>query len=373
MIRIFLAHASEDKAAVIELYNHFKENGFQPWLDKVDLLPGQNWQAEISKAIKNSHVFIACLSQNSVQKRGYIQREFRMALNAMADQPPGQIYLIPVRLDDCQIPKLRQEEYGISLRDYQWVDLFEPSGYEHLLRGIEAGFADVLDKPETIIPSSRTESVSTNKPVLLEPEIPEKSQSDVDNLSSEKEIDYTVLETLLKAKKWKQANQETYKVMSQALNGSWSFKNLCNFPCTDLRVIDQLWTKHSEDRFGFSVQKEIWQSHGSPRTYNDKWKQFCVTVRWRKEGVFGMGGNWIDSSQASFSLSAPKGHLPFYKDVEYWNKTVFDWWKLKHYDTADQFGQYYAGSIIPIGQRKETRPSASMAAALFSRVKTCNL
>ena len=118
MIHIFLAHASEDKEAVIHLYQRLKERGFQPWLDKFDLLPGQNWRAEIPKAIKTSDVFIACLSQQSVKKEGYIQREFRMALNEMADKPPDQIFLIPVRLDACQIPELRQEEYGVNLRDY---------------------------------------------------------------------------------------------------------------------------------------------------------------------------------------------------------------------------------------------------------------
>ncbi|MFG6104904.1 SUMF1/EgtB/PvdO family nonheme iron enzyme [Leptothoe sp. EHU-05/26/07-4] len=144
MIRIFLAHASEDKEAVTDLYQRLKESGFQPWLDKVDLLPGQSWRSEIPKAIKTSDVFIACLSQKSCQKQGYIQREFKMALNEIAERPPGQIFLIPVRLDDCRIPALRQEEYGISLTDYQWVDLFESDGYERLVQGIETGFADVL-------------------------------------------------------------------------------------------------------------------------------------------------------------------------------------------------------------------------------------
>ncbi|MBT9316837.1 hypothetical protein IXB50_15520 [Leptothoe spongobia TAU-MAC 1115] len=64
----------------------------------------------------------------------------------MSDRPPGQIYLIPVRLDECQIPDLRQEEYGISLSDYQWVDLFEPNGYDLLVQGIQAGFIDTVEK-----------------------------------------------------------------------------------------------------------------------------------------------------------------------------------------------------------------------------------
>ena len=165
MIRIFLAHASEDKAAVTQLYQRLKKSGFQPWLDKVDLLPGQSWRAEIPKAIKNSQVFIACLSQKSVQKQGYVQREFRMALNVMADRPPGQIYLIPVRLDDCQIPELRQEEYGISLTDYQWVNLYEPDGYDRLVQGIRVGFADILTKTEAPVSSSaRPKQVPTSPP-----------------------------------------------------------------------------------------------------------------------------------------------------------------------------------------------------------------
>ncbi|NEZ60332.1 SUMF1/EgtB/PvdO family nonheme iron enzyme [Adonisia turfae] len=156
MIRIFLAHASEDKAAVTDLYNRLKASGFEPWLDKVNLLPGQSWRAEIPKAIKNSHVFIACLSQKSIQKQGYIQREFKMALNEMADRPSGQIYLIPVRLDDCRIPDLRQEDYGISLSDYQWVNFFESDGYDRLVKGIETGFADVLAQPGASQPALET-------------------------------------------------------------------------------------------------------------------------------------------------------------------------------------------------------------------------
>ncbi|NET40162.1 MAG: toll/interleukin-1 receptor domain-containing protein [Cyanothece sp. SIO1E1] len=138
MIRIFLAHASADKEAVERLYHRLQQKGYQPWFDKVDLLPGQSWQAEILKAIKDSDIFIACLSQQSVSKEGYFQREFRMALNEMANKPPGQIYLIPLRLEDCPIPELRQEECGIRLTDYQWVNLFEPDGFERLARAIES-------------------------------------------------------------------------------------------------------------------------------------------------------------------------------------------------------------------------------------------
>lgn len=137
MLKIFLAHAKEDKKIVTDLYYRLKERGYEPWLDKEDLLPGQFWRAEIPKAIKNSQVFIACLSSRSVEKQGYVQDEFKMALKTCAGKPAGSIYLIPIRLDECIIPELRQEEYGMALRDIQWLDFFEADGFDKLIRALE--------------------------------------------------------------------------------------------------------------------------------------------------------------------------------------------------------------------------------------------
>ncbi len=139
-IQIFLAHAREDSQKVLELYERLKQEGYKPWLDKKNLIPGQNWREEIPKAIKKSHLFIACLSQESVRKQGYIQREFKLAINEFAERPSGAIYLIPLRLDDCEIPDLQQAEYGIKLRDLQWLDYWEPEGFDHLVRAIEHQF-----------------------------------------------------------------------------------------------------------------------------------------------------------------------------------------------------------------------------------------
>ncbi|MEO0986866.1 MAG: SUMF1/EgtB/PvdO family nonheme iron enzyme [Cyanobacteria bacterium J06639_14] len=164
-VRIFLAHASEDKQAVIKLYKRLKQQGYEPWLDKMDLLAGQKWREEIPKAIRNSDIFIACLSKQSVAKQGYIQREFRMALNKCADMPPGKIYLIPLRLDDCRIPELRQEEYGINLRDYHWLDYFEEDGFERLVKSIAHHFpgpAKAITEPTGELTPERVAATSFN-------------------------------------------------------------------------------------------------------------------------------------------------------------------------------------------------------------------
>ena len=135
-LRIFLAYASEDKPQVRQLYQRLCGAGYRPWMDEVDLIAGQNWRDEIPQAIEKSDIFIACLSSRSVSKRGYVQREFRLALNQLAEMPAGEIYLIPLKLDDCEIPDLRQAEYGVNLRDIQWLDYWKPRGWERLLQAI---------------------------------------------------------------------------------------------------------------------------------------------------------------------------------------------------------------------------------------------
>jgi TIR domain len=78
--RIFLAHAREDKARVRQLYADLKIRGFDPWLDEEYLIPGENWRVAIPNAIRAAGVFVACLSDHSVTKQGYVQKEFRTAL-----------------------------------------------------------------------------------------------------------------------------------------------------------------------------------------------------------------------------------------------------------------------------------------------------
>lgn len=169
---IFLAHATEDKPQVRKLHNKLKAAGFTPWLDEVDLLPGQNWQLEIPRVIKQSEIFIACLSKRSVLKQGYVQKEFRLALNAYAERPPGSIFLIPLRLDDCELPDLQIPELSINIRDIQWLDYWKRDGAERLLTTIrnaipEDRSGNVIDFAEALkrkrAKTSKTARAVTNK------------------------------------------------------------------------------------------------------------------------------------------------------------------------------------------------------------------
>ncbi|WP_219904739.1 caspase, EACC1-associated type [Stenomitos frigidus] len=132
-----------------------------------------------------------------------------------------------------------------------------------------------------------------------------------DDLSSDKGINYTKLRDLLKANQWKDADRETYLVMLQIVgrtDGDWIRETeIKNFPCTDLRTIDQLWVKYSNGHFGFSVQKQIYLDCGGnlDGSYDEKvWKKFGDRVGWRVENT------WINYSEVTFDTTSQQGHLP---------------------------------------------------------------
>ncbi|NJN66853.1 MAG: toll/interleukin-1 receptor domain-containing protein [Chloroflexaceae bacterium] len=128
-LRVFLSYAAEDRAAVRELYEQLRDEGFQPWMNETDLLPGQSWEMEIRKAIQNSDVVLFCLSHHTTRKAGMrLYKEIEIAQYILKEQSEGTLFLIPVRLEECRIP-------GI-LQMYQEVNLFEEGGYDLLLRAL---------------------------------------------------------------------------------------------------------------------------------------------------------------------------------------------------------------------------------------------
>lgn len=128
---VFLCHSSGDKEQVAELYRRLTADGFNCWFDQESLLPGQDWDLEIGRAIRRSHFVLACLSNSSIIKRGYVQKELRRALDVADEQPEGSIFLVPVLLEPCEVPE--------RLHHLHRVDLSVPNGYSHLVRALRLG------------------------------------------------------------------------------------------------------------------------------------------------------------------------------------------------------------------------------------------
>lgn len=131
--RIFISYAREDGLFAERLFSALTSRGFAAWLDNHKLLPGQNWQQRIEDAIASADFFIACFSSQSVNKRGGFQVEIRHALHFADCLPLDEVYFIPVRLDECQVPLRIQ-------RETHYVDLFPDwdEGFARILDIIEA-------------------------------------------------------------------------------------------------------------------------------------------------------------------------------------------------------------------------------------------
>jgi len=115
--KVFIAYVTEDAGAAERLYDALAGAGFSPWMDSRKLLPGQNWPRAIELAIESSDFFVACFSAHSASKRGGFQAEIRYALDCARRIPLDEIFLVPVRLDECRVP-------GSIQREWQYIDLF---------------------------------------------------------------------------------------------------------------------------------------------------------------------------------------------------------------------------------------------------------
>jgi hypothetical protein len=114
-LNVFICHASQDKPVVRELYQQLlTEDWIDPWLDEEELLPGQDWNLEIEKAVESSDAVIVCVSGVSVAKEGYVQKELRRVLDIALEKPEGSIFVIPVRLDDCALPRQLKDRQSLN-------------------------------------------------------------------------------------------------------------------------------------------------------------------------------------------------------------------------------------------------------------------
>ncbi len=160
-LKVFLCHAHADRDPVRALYARLTQDGVDVWLDKAKLLPGQDWELEIRKAVREADVVVVCLSKQFNQA-GFRQKEVRLALDTAMEKPEGEIFIIPARLEECDNLE--------SLRRWHWVDLFEDDGYEMLMRALRARadrIGATLQVKRSWLPRITTPRTKYQKPVEI--------------------------------------------------------------------------------------------------------------------------------------------------------------------------------------------------------------
>ncbi len=126
---VFISYAKEDIVEAKKLFDFLEGLGYDPWLDKVKLLPGQDWNREIRLALKKADFIVLLLSKTSVAKRGFVQREFKLALEYCEEKLDSDIYVIPCKIDDCTVPE--------KLLKYQWVELNNSDSFTSIFTSLE--------------------------------------------------------------------------------------------------------------------------------------------------------------------------------------------------------------------------------------------
>jgi GUN4-like/ARM-like repeat domain, GUN4-N terminal len=125
------------------------------------------------------------------------------------------------------------------------------------------------------------------------------------SLDSVAAIDYTDLQKALASQQFQLADRVTMEKLC-LLTGAASarrkwlyFTEVEQLPIADLQTINQLWLVHSEGKFGFSVQRQLWL--GVQKNWDALWPK----IGWRQ------GKKWARYPQEFiWDLSAPRGHLP---------------------------------------------------------------
>jgi serine/threonine-protein kinase len=175
--------------------------------------------------------------------------------------------------------------------------------------GVKYWVSQAIEKGMDSDPQKRPQSMQEWLTYLREPTISSVSVQ----LNSARGVDYTRLRDLLAAGKWKEADLETLKVMLKATRREkehyFTRESIDNFPCDDLRTIDQLWVEYSQGHFGFSVQKKIWLEVGGKD--NKTIGKLGDYVGWRDEHWH----TWLRYEDLTFNMQAPSGHLPGYLAV----------------------------------------------------------
>ncbi len=362
--KVFLCHNSNDKPEVRQIREQLRQPGIYTWMDEKNLYGFDDWKEKIKENLSQINavaVFLGSsgfgewqkyeiiytqeeisrrqnkklftLKQETTLRVGLVilpscQHTFQEIQNQYYKTPYGWLFnyhTVDLRTSNAPMQQLIG---AIKGQPWQVDDLSSETGvnYTRLRDLLKAG----LDSVPRLIKSFHLADFREKEPNPMEQLIwgitgqkpaptmkvipqsqtqntPQNQRDDLDDdLSSETGVNYTRLRDLLKAGQWEQADQETLAVMLKATGREkerWlSSESIENFPCTDLRTIDQLWVKYSEGRFGFSVQKRIWERVGKD------YEKFGDRVGWRR--IRESSGYWLSLDQLTFSNNALQGHLP---------------------------------------------------------------
>jgi hypothetical protein len=368
-MKVFISHCSTDKPFVERLAKDLHEReSISCWFDKEGIGIGDSIPAKIGEALSNASIFVVVLSVEGVNSTWvnyeidtWLMLQFKEEELARQQSRTPNRRIAPVLYRDCQIPTRLQSFLRVSINEQNYE-----YGFKQLVQGIRGEYHPLKNPPVTpskeklelleqfekqpgefevflsqldIKRAELPERVTPRELYICVIERQTQKPGGLDHLYKVL-LGYTKLERLLKKKEWKDADLQTVKIMHKVLNlksGEYmSSEDLPRFSCCDLCMINDLWIKYSNNMFGFSIQKNIYEEVLGQETNFDSgaWQRFGKRVGWYKEK------KWMDNNNYQNGWkNAPKGYFPLDGSVsgEDWSSDCKDYFsefmsKLKECD-----------------------------------------
>ncbi|NET17125.1 MAG: TIR domain-containing protein [Okeania sp. SIO1H6] len=285
-IEVVYCHSDNDKDRYLrdELEKHLmtmqREDIITTWHeDKIGA--GEEWQSEIDKHIDTARIILPLISSDFVSSDKSYESELARAIKRYKSSL--ELYVIPI--------------------------ILRPVDWQHIKFDSETlGDADDI----TITLSDMYVLPENQKPVTLWDNYDRAFINITNNIRKYAKVIWTrdhlavddaykQLKQELAAGEWHKANKTTkylvFKISSQEQTGFLSQEIIKKIPSRDVRVIDNLWRKYSNKRFGFSIQKKLLQQNN----YQD----FLTQIGWY------INDSWLKDEELDFTINAPQGHLPY--------------------------------------------------------------
>lgn len=349
-IEVFISYSKQDKDLRDGLLAHLRpleREDIITWHDR-QILPGTEWDEEIKARLNAADIILLLISADFLATDYCTQVEIPEALRR---HEAGEATVMPVILRACgwkytllaKIQAYPEKAEPIK----SWKDIDE--AYTNVVDGVYLAATKIKEqrsqqaeqeqlqqeqqqaeeRERSCQAEQLRQQLAAEEERLKQQELERKQQEQLNQEAERKRQqeqankqqlpdvlkgDYAQLEAFLKAGKWKEADGETAKqmceIMGRQQEGGLSVEDINQFPSADLRMIDQLWSKYSNGKFGFSTQKKILQRCNGSRDLKQKQKDFGVAVGWKSRGLLGVGTEWKRYDMLTFDISAPPGHLP---------------------------------------------------------------
>ncbi|WP_414623863.1 TIR domain-containing protein [Calothrix sp. CCY 0018] len=263
---IFLSYASQDSKNYVDiLHEKLQRQKYKVWYDQTQINWGDKLEEKIREGLKQSQYAIVVLTHKYLKFSRWTALEF----NHIIENNKGRIFLI---LHNITINDIERE----------YPHIHPVIGEIRVIISSDHGNDYILDQVKKII----------RKTIIGERE------------------EFTDLVNFLAAENWTAADKETYNLINKK-------HGLLHFPSEDLKLLNRLWILFSEQRYGFSIQKEIYQRKNQSKKDSKPWKNFANSVGWylnpyknfaNSVGWRKVKGKW--TIEPNHNAATCKGHFP---------------------------------------------------------------